>query len=106
MIPIRIASILVTAILAAGADDSEAIRSVLRGFNEATRKLEPQSFRILFWSEADYRDAERSLKGPDALVSLFMNRQVWSEQTPPILQHETIRFVAPSVAFVDAQFVQ
>jgi hypothetical protein len=71
-----------------------------------TRKSEPQSFRILFWAEADYRDAQRSLKRPDALIFLFANREVWSEQTPPRLQDESIRFVAPSVAFVDAQFVQ
>jgi hypothetical protein len=105
MITIRIAAILVTATLAAGGDDSQEIRAVLRGFNEAARKPEPQSFRGLFASEADYRDAERSLKGPDALISLFTNRQVWSERTPPILQDESIRLVAPSVAFVDAQFV-
>src|SRR5687767_5986836 len=106
MITIRIASILVTALLAAGADDSQEIRSVLRGFNEAVRKPERISFGILFAPEADYRDAERSLKGTDALVSWFTNRQVWSERTPPMLQDESIRFVAPSVAFVDAQFVQ
>ena len=106
MTTMRIVSFLAMAVLAEGADNSDGIRSVLRGFNEAVRKREPQSFRTVFTSQADYRDATRSLKGPDALASLFTHQQVWSERTPPMLQEEAIRFIGGSAAFVDAQLVQ
>jgi hypothetical protein len=60
----------------------------------------------LFTSEADYHDGTRHLKGPDTLVSLFINRQLWSERTPPTLQEESIRLVGSSAALVDALLVQ
>ncbi len=92
--------------LAVSAGDAGAIRAALRGFNEAVRKAEPRPLRAFFTSDADYRDITQVLKGPDALVSLFANRQVWSERTPPMLQEQSIRLAGPSAAFVDAQLVQ
>ena len=53
MAVMRIVSILAIATLAAGANGSEEVRSVLRSFNEIMRKSEPQSFQT-FTSEVDY----------------------------------------------------
>jgi ketosteroid isomerase-like protein len=92
--------------LAVGADEAEAIRAVLRRFNQAVHKPESQPLRAFFTLDADYRDATRVLKGRDALGLLFANRQVWTERTPPMIQKESIRLAAPTVAFVDAQLVQ
>lgn len=103
---IKLLMVVAIAGLAWSADDAEAIRAALHGFNEATRKAEPRQLRAFFTSDADYRDASVVLKGPDALVSLFAHRQVWSERTPPMLQEQSIRLAGPSAAFVDAQLVQ
>ena len=81
--------------LAVNADDAEAIRAALRGFNKAIGKAEPRPLRALFTSDADFRDVTQVLKGPDALVSLLVNRQAWSERTPPMLQEQFIRLAGP-----------
>jgi hypothetical protein len=86
---IKLLAVVATAGLAIGADDAEGIRSALRGFNEAARKAEPRSLRAFFTSDADYRDAARTLNGPDTIVSVFANRQIWSEQTPLMIQEQS-----------------
>jgi hypothetical protein len=102
----KLLMVVAISVLAVSADDTEAIRTALRGFNEAIGKAQPQSLRAFFTSDVDYRDATRIMKGPDALVSLLTNRQVWSERTPPMLQEISVRRTGSSVAFVDAQLVQ
>jgi hypothetical protein len=106
MLTARLVFVLSMATFAAGTDDGERIRSVLRGFNEASRKAEPRLFRTLFTPHANYRDGARSLNGADEIISLFTDRQVWSERTTPVLQEPSIRLVGSSAAFVDAQLVQ
>jgi len=101
-----VAFFLITAVIASGADASEEIRSVLGAFNKAMRNPKAELFLAFITSGADYRDGLKSLKGRDALVSLFTSREIWSERTPPILQEESIRFAGPSAAFVDAQLIQ
>ncbi len=91
---------------AMGADEPGAIQTTLSRFNGAMQQAEPQSLRAFFVSNADYRDASRVLKGPDALIALFANRQMWSERTAPSLQEVSIRLVGRAAAFVDAQLVQ
>ena len=87
--------VVAVAMLAAGAGDTEGIRSSSRDFSSAVWKPQTQAFKALFTSDADYRDSTGTLKGPDALASLFTN-QFWSERTPPILREESIRFVRTS----------
>jgi hypothetical protein len=82
MLTARLVFVLSMATFAAGTDDGERIRSVLRGFNEASRKAEPRLFRTLFTPHANYRDGARSLNGADEIISLLTDRQVWSERTP------------------------
>jgi hypothetical protein len=106
MMLMKLVSVIAVATIASGADRSDEIRSFLRNFNEALRKPEAPYFRTLFTSQADYRDAAGSLKGADAIVSLFKNRQLWSERTPPVLHEEGIKFIGETAAFVDAQIVQ
>jgi ketosteroid isomerase-like protein len=102
--------IITTAIGAAPADDSEKVRSALRDFSDALQTERAESLSTFFTRNADYRDSVQTLNGADALTSLlanfFANRQVWSERTPPMLIAESIKFVSPSVAFVDAKVVQ
>jgi hypothetical protein len=105
MTMLRIACILMLAAIGAEAADIEQVRSLITAFNEAALKPEPQSFRSLFTQDADYRDGARHVIGADALVSLFTNRQVFSERTAPTLRDESIRLIGPAAAFVDAQFV-
>lgn len=92
--------------LVACADETAKVRSVLRDFNRASQKPDPQLFQTLFTLNADYRDSMRILKGRDALVSLFISRRRWSERTAPLLQDEEIRIVGAATALVDAQLVQ
>ena len=92
--------------LVACADETAKVRSVLRDFNRASQKPDPRLFQSLFTLNADYRDSMRILKGREALVSLFVSRQRWSERTAPMLQEEEIRMVGASTALVDARLVQ
>jgi ketosteroid isomerase-like protein len=94
------------ACFAARADDSDTIRAALRAFNEAVKRAETSPLRVFFTADADYRDAGRLLRGPDALAALFAGRQAWSERTPPMIQEQSIRLSGSSAAFVDAQLVQ
>lgn len=102
----RIILLLVAAGLAACADETAKVRIVLRDFNRASQKPDPQLYGLIFTSNADYRDSTRTLKGRDALVSLFVNRPRWSERTAPMLRDEEIRLVAPGAALVDARLFQ
>lgn len=94
------------AMLAQGANDPDEVRPVLQRFNEAVRNPDARTWRTVFTSEVDYRDASQTLKGIDAIVSLFTNRQPWSERTQPTLEEPAIRFVGSLAAFVDANLVQ
>lgn len=48
----KLLSVVAISGLAMGADDTEAIRAALRGFNEAARKAEAQPLRAFFTSDA------------------------------------------------------
>ena len=98
--------LVVIAAIPALANDTDDIRAVLRTFNDAVRRADPQPLRQLFTAEADYKDVARSFTGPGSLAEFFSSPQVWSERTPPILQDESIRFTGSSTAFVDAHLVQ
>ena len=88
------------------AADFEGVRAVLRGFNAAAGGREPEAMRRLFTVQADYSDGDRRIEGPDAIVTLLLRGQTWSEVTPPVLQEEGIRFIGPFAALVDARLIR
>jgi ketosteroid isomerase-like protein len=103
---VRIILLLAAVGLVACADETAKVRSVLRDFNRASQKPDPQLYGLIFTPNADYRDSTRALKGRDALVSLFVNRPRWSERTAPMLRDEEIRLMGDCAALVDAQLFQ
>ena len=88
------------------ADDSAGVRSSLNRFNQAVSSQDRQALAALFTTDADYRDGHQSVQGAAAITSLLTGQQLWTEQTRPTLQEQSIKLLGPSTAFVDAQLVQ
>ena len=93
--------------LTAMAQETAPIRSVIAALNKARRNADPKSFSRLFAPDGSLRVGNEIIAtGPEAIENAFKNPQVWSETTAPIIGKESIHFVSPEVALVDATQTQ
>jgi uncharacterized protein (TIGR02246 family) len=91
---------------AAGQDDAGS-RALLFALNRALAGKDPEAFSKLFTVDADLRIAGSKIRfGRTDIAEAVKDGRIWSEVTPPHLVAETIRFITPEVALVDAEQVQ
>ena len=96
---------IVTAALAAGASDREAIETLVARYAEARESRDPDAIRKLFTEDADQLVSSGVWrKGREALVEgmLGSSRRNPGSRT---LSVETVRFPTPDVAVADARYI-
>jgi uncharacterized protein (TIGR02246 family) len=87
--------------------DMARIRSVIAAVNEARRDSGTRALSRLFAPDGTLRvDSRIIATGRDAIEKALEKSQVWNEVTAPTIHHESVHFVAPDVALVDATQTQ
>ena len=105
MKPILCLSLLFSACMWADeAGDRAAIEKVISGFNEPHRGPHAKPLSALFTSDADPAELRR-LSDMEGRMRQASDGP-WSEVTTPRMVSESIRFVTPDVALVDAVIAQ
>ena len=83
------------------------IRSLLQAVNESFAARDAAALSRLFAPHGDFRaGAELHATTAAALDDFFNRRPAWSETTLPRIGGETIHFVTPGIALVEAVQVQ
>jgi uncharacterized protein (TIGR02246 family) len=83
--------------------EADRIRAVIVELNKARRNSDAKAFSQLFAQDGTLRVGNEIIAtGPHAIENSLKRPLVWSEVTPPRIGNESVRFVSPDVALVDA----
>ena len=95
--------VLLAFVVVASAQDLGPIRSVIAEVNEARKNDDIEAFSHLFARNGTLRIGNEIVAtGQDAIEKALKRSPVWSEVTAPRIGRESVRFVSPDVALVDA----
>ena len=84
-----------------------AIRSVISELNQARKDSDAKAVSELFTRDGSLAVGNQILaSGQTEIENLLQDPVIWSEVTAPSIQIESLRFVFPGVALVDATQVQ
>jgi uncharacterized protein (TIGR02246 family) len=83
--------------------DADRIRAVIAQLNESRLHADAKAFTQLFTPDGELRSGSQILAtGRKAIEDSLPKRRIWSEVTVPLIGNESIRFLSPDVALVDA----
>src|SRR5262249_33888074 len=75
--------------------------------NKARKEADAKAFSELFARDGNLRIGNQILAtGPSAIEKVLKKPRAWSEVTAPRIEDESVRFVSPDVALVDATQTQ